>query len=168
MHRSHRVAGALVGSAVGDALGAPFADWPPGQFSARFPVPARGSKTEMCGGGSLGWEPGEFTNSTQLALVVASSLLERDGLDEADLVDRLRTWAGSSEPADGDRSEEATHMDSLHVGRLSACRVGSGCGQPARCIEAIDVPRLRDDIAARSAPDQGDSGITSGIMPPWP
>ena len=42
MHRSHRVAGALVGSAVGDALGAPFEFGPPGQFSARFPVPARG------------------------------------------------------------------------------------------------------------------------------
>ena len=93
MHRSHRVAGALVGSAVGDALGAPFAGGPPGQFTARFPVPARGSRTEMCGGGSLGWAPGEFTDHTQLALLVASSLLERDGLDEADLVDRLRTWA---------------------------------------------------------------------------
>src|SRR6476660_1639020 len=85
MHRSHRVAGALVGSAVGDALGAPFEFGPPGQFSARFPVPARGSKTEMCGGGSLGWEPGEFTDDTQMALLVASSLIERNGLDEADL-----------------------------------------------------------------------------------
>jgi hypothetical protein len=58
MHRSHRLPGALVGSAVGDALGAPFEFGPPGQFSTRFPVPARGTKTEMCGGGSLGWEPG--------------------------------------------------------------------------------------------------------------
>src|SRR5688572_973124 len=91
MHRSHRVAGALVGSAVGDALGAPFAGGPPGPFTVRFPVPARGSRTEMCGGGSLGRAPGEFTDRTQLALLVASSLLERDGLDEADLVDRLRT-----------------------------------------------------------------------------
>src|SRR5688500_9679282 len=96
MHRSHRVAGALVGSAVGDALGAPFAGGPPGQFSARFPVPARGSRTEMCGGEALGRAPGEFTAPTQLALLVASSLLERDGLDEADLVDRLSAWSGPS------------------------------------------------------------------------
>ena len=94
MHRSHRVAGALVGSAVGDALGAPFEFGPAGQFSARFPVPARGSKTEMCGGGSLGWEPGEFTDDTQMALLVASSLLERGGLDEADLFDRFRALGG--------------------------------------------------------------------------
>ncbi|WP_245161019.1 ADP-ribosylglycohydrolase family protein [Blastococcus sp. CT_GayMR16] len=92
MHRSHRVAGALVGSAVGDALGTPFESGPPGQFSARFPVPARGSKTEMCGSESL--EPGEFTASTQQALVFAESLLERGGLDEADLADRLCTWGG--------------------------------------------------------------------------
>ena len=38
MHRSHRVAGALVGSAVGDALGAPFEFGQPGQFSAPLPA----------------------------------------------------------------------------------------------------------------------------------
>ena len=93
MHRSHRVAGALVGSAVGDALGAPFVFGPPGQFSARFPAPARGSKTEMCGGGSLDWEPGEFTDDTQMALMVAGSLVSHGGLDLADVFDRFSAWA---------------------------------------------------------------------------
>src|SRR5436309_15678346 len=98
MHRSHRVAGALVGSAVGDALGAPFEFGPPGRFSARFPVPARGVHTEMCGGGSLGWEPGEFTDDTQMALLVAQSLAERGELDEADLFDRFRAWLSADPP----------------------------------------------------------------------
>ncbi|PRY39379.1 ADP-ribosyl-[dinitrogen reductase] hydrolase [Geodermatophilus tzadiensis] len=98
LHRSHRVAGALVGSAVGDALGAPFEFGPPGAFSARFPTPARGSATEMCGGGSLDWEPGEFTDDTQMALLVARSLVERGGLDEADLFDRFATWAAAGPP----------------------------------------------------------------------
>ena len=102
MHRSHRVAGALVGSAVGDALGAPFEFGPPGRFSARFPSPARGTRTEMCGGGP--WEPGEFTDDTQMALLVASSLVDRGGLDEADLFERFRTWADS-------RSEGRRHPD---------------------------------------------------------
>src|SRR3954449_7039782 len=92
MHRSHRAAGALVGSAVGDALGAPFEFGPPGRFSGRFPTPARGVHTEMCGGGAMGWEPGEFTDDTQMALLVATSLVERGGLDEADLFHRFRTW----------------------------------------------------------------------------
>jgi ADP-ribosyl-[dinitrogen reductase] hydrolase len=104
MHRSHRVAGALVGSAVGDALGAPFEFGPPGQFSARFPVPARGSKTEMCGGGSLGWEPGEFTDDTQMALLVAESLLKNDGLDEADLFSRFVRWAEAGPPDIGNQT----------------------------------------------------------------
>src|SRR3712207_5879039 len=91
MHRSHRLAGALVGSAVGDALGAPFEFGPAGKFSATFREAARGAKTEMCGGGP--WEPGEFTDDTQMALLVAKSLVDRGGLDEADLFDRFRVWA---------------------------------------------------------------------------
>src|SRR3954451_17361981 len=104
MHRSHRVAGAVVGSAVGDALGAPFEFGPPGQFSARFPEPARGAATEMCGGGSLGWEPGEFTDDTQMALLVATSLVERGGLDEADVFERFRTWAAAEPPDIGNQT----------------------------------------------------------------
>src|SRR3954470_1086591 len=104
MHRSHRVAGAVVGSAVGDALGAPFEFGPPGQFSARFPEPARGAATEMCGGGSLGWEPGEFTDDTQMALLVATSLVENGGLDEADVFDRFRTWAAADPPGIGNQT----------------------------------------------------------------
>src|SRR3954453_14186453 len=104
MHRSHRVAGALVGSAAGDALGAPFEFGPPGQFSRRCPVPARGVTTEMCGGGSLGWEPGEFTDDTQMALLVATSLVERGGLDEADLFDRFRTWLHGNPPDVGNQT----------------------------------------------------------------
>src|SRR5690349_4115616 len=84
MHRSHRVAGALVGSAVGDALGAPFESGPAGQFSARFPTAARGTRTEMCGGGAGGWAPGEFTDTTGTALLVATSLVEHGKLDAAD------------------------------------------------------------------------------------
>jgi ADP-ribosyl-[dinitrogen reductase] hydrolase len=88
MHRSHRVAGALVGSAVGDALGATFVGGPPGELSRRFPAPARGARTEMCGSC-----PGEFTEITQTALILVSSLVDRGGLDEADLADRLPTDA---------------------------------------------------------------------------
>src|SRR4051794_20990275 len=70
MHRSHRVAGALVGAAVGDALAAPFAGSPPGEFSRRFPVPARGVRTEMCGA-----DPGRFPPSFARTL---EALLPRD------------------------------------------------------------------------------------------
>jgi ADP-ribosyl-[dinitrogen reductase] hydrolase len=58
----------------------------------------------MCGGGSPGWEPGEFTDDTQMALLVAACLLEHDGLDEADLFDRFRTWAEADPPGIGDQT----------------------------------------------------------------
>ncbi len=96
--RQHRVMGALVGSAVGDALGAPFEFGPPDAYSARFPTAARGAHTEMCGGGSLGWEPGEFTDDTQMALLLAESLVAHRELDGADVFDGFRTWAQAGPP----------------------------------------------------------------------
>lgn len=95
MERGERVAGAVVGSAVGDALGAPFEFGPEGAFSARFPVPGAGS--EMCGGG--GWDPGEATDDTQMAVLVAESLLERGGLDLPDVFARFQRWA-AGDPKD--------------------------------------------------------------------
>ncbi|WP_406098509.1 ADP-ribosylglycohydrolase family protein [Streptomyces sp. NBC_01013] len=92
-NRQDRAAGAVVGSAVGDALGAPFEFGPAGVCTARFPD---GVGT-MCGGG--GWDPGEATDDTQMAVLVAESLLERGGLDLPDLFDRFRRWA-AGEPKD--------------------------------------------------------------------
>lgn len=104
MPRSHRVAGAVIGSAVGDALGAPFEFGPAGTYGRRFPIDARGVRTEMCGGGSLGWAAGEFTDDTQMALLLASSLVECRGLDEADVFDRFRNWVAAGPPDVGSQT----------------------------------------------------------------
>ena len=87
--------GALVGSAVGDALGAPFEFGDAGQYSARFPEPVLGGTGEMVGGGSFRWAPGEFTDDTQMALALAQSLLACGGFDPADLFERWRVWSRS-------------------------------------------------------------------------
>jgi ADP-ribosyl-[dinitrogen reductase] hydrolase len=89
----HRGTGALLGSAIGDALGAPFEFGPAGQYTARFPQPVLGGTGEMCGGGSFGWQPGEFTDDTQMALCLAESLCAQHGIDPADLWQRWRAWA---------------------------------------------------------------------------
>lgn len=93
--RPNRAAGAIVGSAVGDALGGPFEFGLPGAFSARHPTPGAGG--EMSGGG--GWDPGEATDDTQMAVLVAESLLERDGLDLPDIFARFQHWA-AADPKD--------------------------------------------------------------------
>lgn len=79
--------GAVIGSATGDALGAPFEFELPGAYLRRFPDGAG----RMDGGG--GWEPGEATDDTQMAVLMAESLLARGGLDPADVFDRFRRWA---------------------------------------------------------------------------
>ncbi|GGV84983.1 ribosylglycohydrolase [Streptomyces nigrescens] len=102
MQWAERTAGAVIGSAVGDALGAPFEFGPAGAFSARFPAP--GAAEEMCGGG--GWDPGEATDDTQMAVMVAESLLERDGLDLPDIFRRFQRWAASGPKDIGLQTED--------------------------------------------------------------
>ena len=92
---TERTIGTVLGSAVGDALGAPFEFGPEAAFSTRFPHPGHGG--EMCGGG--GWDPGEATDDTQMAVLTAESLLERGGLDLPDLFRRFQRWA-ASDPKD--------------------------------------------------------------------
>ncbi|MEV7521151.1 ADP-ribosylglycohydrolase family protein [Streptomyces sp. NPDC091371] len=87
--RLDRAVGAVLGSAVGDALGAPYEFGPPGALTARG--------EEMCAGG--GWDPGEATDDTQMAVLVGESLLERGGLDLPDLFARFQRWA-AGEPKD--------------------------------------------------------------------
>ena len=93
--RASHALGTVLGSAVGDALGAPFEFGPEGAFSTRFPAPGGGG--EMCGGG--GWDPGEATDDTQMAVLVGESLLECGGLELADIFRRFQRWA-ASEPKD--------------------------------------------------------------------
>lgn len=87
-----RAMGALLGSAVGDALGARFEFGPAGQYSAQFPQLVLGGLGEMIGGGSFGWAPGEFTDDTQMTLALADSLLTQGSLDLDDLWTRFTAW----------------------------------------------------------------------------
>jgi ADP-ribosyl-[dinitrogen reductase] hydrolase len=91
-----RALGAVVGSAVGDALGAPFEFGPPGAYRARFPQRVLGGTGEMAGGGPFGWAPGAATDDTQMAIVQAESLLARGRIDTADLFARFQVWAADA------------------------------------------------------------------------
>ncbi|WP_232209433.1 ADP-ribosylglycohydrolase family protein [Sphingomonas sp. SKA58] len=75
--------GALIGLAVGDALGTTL------EFARRDSYPLL---TDMIGGGPFGLRPGEWTDDTSMALALADSLLTRNGIDEADLMKRFVAW----------------------------------------------------------------------------
>src|SRR5690349_787335 len=88
-----RAVGCIVGSAVGDALGAPFEFGPPGKYSEAYPVPRLGGIGEMTGGGGFHWAPGQFTDDNEMAVIVGESLLACGGIDADDQLNRFRAWA---------------------------------------------------------------------------
>ncbi len=85
-----RAVGCIVGSAVGDALGAPFEFGQPGEYSERFPLPVHGGAGEMVG--NRIWNPGQFTDDTEMGVIVGESLLAHGGIDGDDQLARFRAW----------------------------------------------------------------------------
>jgi ADP-ribosyl-[dinitrogen reductase] hydrolase len=75
-----RARGALLGLAVGDALGTTL------EFSRRDTLPHH---TEMTGGGPFRLRPGQWTDDTSMALALADSLIQHPVLQPRDLMDRF-------------------------------------------------------------------------------
>jgi ADP-ribosyl-[dinitrogen reductase] hydrolase len=162
-HRRQRVIGALVGSVAGDALGAPFEFGPAGRFTVRFPTPARGVKTEMCGGGP--WQPAEWTDDTQQALIVAASLLDNDGIEEADLFDRLRAWlhAGPKDVGIQTRAvlDSQAHWRDAARDHFAAGNRAAGNGSLMRTVPAA-IRFSRADVAGNADAARRISDLTHG------
>lgn len=83
-----RALGALLGLAVGDALGTTL------EFRSRDSYQPL---TTIVGGGPFGLQAGEWTDDTSMALALAASLIEKRGLDERDLMERFCAWAERGE-----------------------------------------------------------------------
>ena len=78
-----RATGALLGLAVGDAIGTTLEFAPRDAF-----VPI----DDMIGGGLFQLEPGQWTDDTSMALALGESLAEKGALDETDLMRRFTEW----------------------------------------------------------------------------
>lgn len=78
-----RALGAMLGLAVGDALGTTY------EFQARDRNPRL---VDMVGGGPFRLKPGQWTDDTAMALSFIDSLLAHAELDEADLMTRFVDW----------------------------------------------------------------------------
>jgi ADP-ribosyl-[dinitrogen reductase] hydrolase len=79
--------GALVGAAVGDALGATVDDMSRTEVKEKF-----GIHREMVGGGRLKVKAGHVSDDTQLFLLVAQSLAENGEADLKDIARRMNDW----------------------------------------------------------------------------
>ncbi len=83
MELRDRYRGSLLGLAVGDALGTTLEFSQPGSFV---------SLEEMAGGGPFALKPGEWTDDTSIALCLAASLIQRQGFDARDQMERYLRW----------------------------------------------------------------------------
>ena len=159
VEQQFRAVGAIVGSAVGDALGAPFEFGMAGEYSRRFPVPVLSGNGEMIGGGGFNWAAGEFTDDTQMALALAESLLAVRGFDADDLWTRFRAWAHDANDIGINTREvlsHASHQGAAEKGHhaTGGRSASNGCVMRIAPVGVLGVSLGRDatvDIAARQA-----------------
>ena len=84
-----RARGAMLGLAVGDALGAAVEWLHPDQIRSRYGGPLR----DMVASGM--WELGEWTDDTAMAMELAASMADQGRYDENDVFGRYALWARS-------------------------------------------------------------------------
>ncbi len=83
MEKIARYRGCLLGLAVGDALGTTLEFKQPGTF---IPI------TDMVGGGIFNLKPGQWTDDTSMALCLAESLIEKNGFDAVNQLEKYLQW----------------------------------------------------------------------------
>jgi ADP-ribosyl-[dinitrogen reductase] hydrolase len=147
-HRD-RIRGALLGLAVGDALGAALE-----QASPAVAAAAVADGLEMAGRGA--WAPGEWTDDTAMALALAESIAARGLLDTDDVARRYIAWATSdgkgigrttrtalvgAADADDARARARAHYEAtgLAAGNgtvMRAAPIGLAAGDAAEAVDA--------------------------------
>ena len=130
-----RARGALLGLAVGDAVGTTL------EFKARDSYEPL---TDMTGGGPFRLAPGVWTDDTSMALALAESLAERGALDPADLMKRFVRWW-----RDGEYSPTGTCFDIGMTTRAALAR----------------FEQSGDPIAGSRSPDAAGNGSLMRLAP---
>lgn len=133
-----RAAGVLAAMACADALGAPHEFGPP--LPDDVPL-------AMTGGGALGWAPGEWTDDTQMAVVILQAA-EAAAANGGTLVDRLddvaRGWADWARTANDVGAQTRTVLD-------AAARAGE--------VTGVGLTRAADEHHAVSGRSGGNGSL---------
>lgn len=113
-----RAVGALLGTAAGDSLGAPYEFGPP-----------RGPELEVAMTGGGVWEPGEWTDDTSMAIAIAETAAARADLrDEAALdaiVQRWYQWMQTAKDVGIQTSQVLRSAASLGLSARTACEASA-------------------------------------------
>jgi len=133
-----RYRGALLGLAVGDALGGPLAFLSKEQIRIKH-----GDVTGMIGGGWLGLRPGETTDAIELALRLAESLIDKGTFDRLDVAIRY-VEAYEKRP---------TGLDNITRAALAAIASGTKVDEAAReAAELTGDDGVTNGTLGRSVP----------------
>lgn len=149
-----RYRGCLLGLAAGDALGTTLEFKRPGTFR---PL------SDMVGGGPFDLAPGEWTDDTSMALCLAESLIEKQGFDPTDQLQRYVRWyreghmSATGECFDiGNATREALHhfesTGDPYSGSVDPDRAGNGSIMrlaPIPLFYAMTATAISDDAALR-------------------
>jgi ADP-ribosylglycohydrolase len=168
-----RICGALLGVAVGDAMGMPGEGWPHGRIAAELgridgfqPAPDTNEITR-------GLKAYEVTDDTTLTFIVASAIVESGGaVDGAIIVDRIEAWARTgaghrnyigpstkrafSEIARGVPLGEAGRYGDTNGGAMRITPIGAiqPCSDRAALLDAVwraCMPTHNTDVAISGA-----------------
>ena len=118
-----RAVGAVVGSALGDAMGAPY----------EFGPPRPDAPCELEGGGGFGWAPGEWTDDTQMALAILGPLAAR-GPGEPVLLDAIdaavQAWFSSGPRDVGNQTRAVLGAAAQHGSSATVAALAYQAGHP--------------------------------------
>ena len=142
-----RYRGAMLGTAIGDALGRPVEGLSPRNIREAY-----GEITDFRPW--LGWTDGPtgtFTDDTEMALCIAQSIVEQQGVDPNDLADRFRAW-GRIGRGMGSATREACRRigDGFEWYEAGSDSAGNGAAMraaPIGLFDSIDLDALRTDAA---------------------
>jgi ADP-ribosyl-[dinitrogen reductase] hydrolase len=120
-----RARAALLGVAVGDALGATTEFMTPAEIRERY-----GVLREIVGGGWLKLSPGQVTDDTEMTLCVARGIVRSKRWDLRSIADRFARWL-SGGPADVGATCRRGIEEYMDKGRLKALPDERGAGNGA-------------------------------------
>lgn len=148
-----RALGAMIGLAVGDAVGTTLEFKERGEFE---PI------TDMVGGGPFRLKVGEWTDDTSMALCLLDSLLEHGAIIPDDLLDRFYRWYDQGYNSHNDRCFDigTTTRDALTLWKANGQTVApdlnflSGNGGIMRLAPVPILWWYNDDRAMTAAKEQ--------------
>lgn len=145
----------LLGTAVGDALGVPFET----KLANYEPLVAWDGKTYL-GSEHHGLQPGQYSDDTQMSLMVAESLIENHGFNPDDLAERYVDWIVSGRARGYGKTTMLAITNLVNGKHWSESGIAGSYGNGTAMRAAPFGVYFRNDIPALISICKMDSAIT--------